>query len=240
MNTRTFLLPSVNLTFATVIALSAGPLAGSASAAAQSRNPVSKIYFSDIGGDAQIDTGDMVEDVQKRSVYTAQGTVIETKSRSDNEDNRKVFSTMVFSNGTGAFFDEDTRVEVRRFVQEPFIPNHSDMNVEPSISQTQAFLARGSVGLCNSKLVAGSNMTYSTPHGSVNIRGQKIVIDAAPNETVISMIEGDGTVRAGNMDMGGARAPVRSTGGHPLSRGRAAKYDRNSPDPRRPNAHPQQ
>jgi hypothetical protein len=46
-------------------------------------------------------------------------------------------------------------------------------------------------------------MIYSTPHGSVNIRGQKVVIQAQGNETKISMLEGDSTVRAGVTDMGG-------------------------------------
>lgn len=172
-------------------------------AQAKKKNPASKLYISDVSGEAQIDTGDSVEDLSKRSVYTAQGAVIDTKKPEREEDRSKYYSTMVYSNGTGAFFDADTRVEIRRFVQEPFIPTRGDNEVEPSISQTQAFVARGKVGLCTSKLVAGSTMTYSTAHGSVNIRGRKIVIETEPNVTKISMIEGDSTVRAGAMDMGG-------------------------------------
>lgn len=172
-------------------------------AQARKKNPVSKVYVSDVSGDAIIDTGDVVEDLTKRSVYTAQGTVIETKRPEDEAQRSKHYSTMVYSNGTGAFFDADTRVEVRRFVQEPFLPNRSDIELEPSISQTQAFVARGTVGLCTSKLVAGSNMVYQTPHGSVNIRGRKVVIEAGSDVTKISMLEGDSTVRAGALDMGG-------------------------------------
>lgn len=167
------------------------------------KNPASKLYISDVAGEAQIDTGQTVEDLSKRSVYSAQGTIIETKPVAQNQDRAKAYSTMVYSNGTGAFFDADTRVEIRKFVQEPFVPTRSDMEVEPSISQTQAFVARGTVGLCTSKLVAGSVMSYATPHGSVNIQGRKVVIQAESNVTKISMLEGDGTVRAGPMDMGG-------------------------------------
>jgi hypothetical protein len=154
-----------------------------------------------VSGEAQIDTGDKVEDLSKRSVYTAQGTVIETKKAEG--ESAKAYSTMVYSNGTGAFFDADTRVEVKQFVQEPFVPNRSDIETEPSISQTQAFLARGGIGLCNSKLVAGSSMVYNTAHGSVSVRGRKVVIETDSNATRISMLEGESTVRAGNMDMGG-------------------------------------
>lgn len=166
-------------------------------------NPASKLYVSDVSGEALIDTGESIEDLSKRAVYTAEGTVIETKPPENEADRSKHYSTMVFSNGTGAFFDADTRVEVRRFVQEPFTPNRTDVEVEPSISQTQAFVSRGTVGLCTSKLVAGSNMNYNTPLGSVNIRGRKVVIEASGEITKISMLEGDSTVRAGPQDLGG-------------------------------------
>jgi hypothetical protein len=167
------------------------------------KNPSSKVYVSDVSGDAQIDTGDNIQDLNKRSVYTAQGTIIETRKAEKEQEKGKIFSTMVYSNGTGAFFDEDTRVEVKNFVQEPFTPNRTDMDVEPSISQTQAYVPRGTVALCTSKLVAGSNMTYRTPHGGINIRGKKIVIETNDSETKVSMLEGDSTVRGGELDMGG-------------------------------------
>lgn len=167
------------------------------------KNPTSKLYISDVAGEAQIDIGDSIQDLAKKSVYDAQGTVIEIKKADKAEDKNKVFSTLVYSNGTGAYFDQNTRVEMKKFVQEPFTPNRADMDTEPSISQTQAFVARGAVGLCNSKQVAGSTMNYGTAHGSVAIRGRKVVIEAHDNETTISMLEGDSTVRAGALDLGG-------------------------------------
>jgi hypothetical protein len=186
------------------VALAALAFGTSVLLAQKAKNPASKVYVSDVNGDAQIDTGDNIQDLNKRSVYNAEGTIIETKKVSGQDDKTKGYTTTVFSNGTGAFFDQDTKVEVKRFVQEPFTPNRSDMDVEPSISNTQAFVARGTVGLCTSKLVAGSSMNYSTPHGGINIRGRKVVIEANDNETKISMLEGDSTVRGGDMDMGGS------------------------------------
>lgn len=177
--------------------------AGVAYGQGKKKNPASKLYVSDVSGEAQIDTGDTIEDLNRRSVYSAQGSIVDTKKPEKEEDRSKYYTTMVYSNGTGAFFDADTRVEVRRFVQEPFLPMRSDMEVEPSISQTQAFVARGTVGLCTSKLVAGSTMAYTTPHGSVNIQGRKVVIQAEADVTKISMLEGESTVRAGTLDMGG-------------------------------------
>jgi hypothetical protein len=77
------------------------------------------------------------------------------------------------------------------------------METEPSISQTQASVDTGLVGLCTSKLVAGSNMSYQTPTGSLNMRGRKAVIEVKDNQTTFSMIEGDSSVRSGDLDTGG-------------------------------------
>jgi len=167
------------------------------------RNPAGKVYFADVSGEAQIQTGKTLKDVSRRSVYNAEGAIIETRRPNDVTDTRKTYSTMVYSNGSAAFVDVDSRIEVKRFVQEPFTPNRTDMDQEPSASQTQAFLSRGTVALCNSRLLAGSNMTYHTPHGSVGVRGRKVVIQTTPEETRISVLEGASTVRAGLMDMGG-------------------------------------
>jgi len=187
---------------ACALAIVVGGAPATASAQAKRKNPASKMYVSDVSGDALIETGDSVEDLSKRSVYSAEGTVVETKPAAPN-DQKKHYSTMVYSNGTGAFFDADTRVEVKRFMQEPFTPTRGDVDVEPSISQTQAYVARGSVGLCNSKMVAGSNMTYQTAQGSVSIRGRKVVIEAGSQMTKISMLEGESTIRGGAENGGG-------------------------------------
>ncbi|HRI80799.1 MAG TPA: hypothetical protein PLF88_00025 [Opitutaceae bacterium] len=171
--------------------LAASPL----QAQSRKKNPTSKVYVAEVSGTAQIDTGETIDDLTRRSVYNAQGTVIETKEDSTN--------AMVWSNGTGIYFAPDTRLEVKRFVQEPFIPNRNDMEVEPSISRTETFMPRGAVGLCTSKLVAGSTMTYNTPHASVRLKGRKAVIEVANDETIVSLLEGDITVRAGERDRGG-------------------------------------
>lgn len=167
------------------------------------KNPTSKVYVSDVAGAAQIDTDDNVQDLNKRSVYNGEGIKIETGKTGTADAKGPVFSTMVYSNGTGAYFDADTKVEVKKFVQEPFTPNRSDMDTEPSISQTQAFVSRGVVGLCTSKLVAGSSMSYQTSQGSINVRGRKVVIQATDQETKISMLDGESTVRGGEADLGG-------------------------------------
>ncbi|MDF3056914.1 MAG: hypothetical protein K0R17_1129, partial [Rariglobus sp.] len=102
---------------------------------AKRKNPSSKLYIADVDGIASINTGDKIEDVTKKSVYAAEGVVLETNPDSHN--------AIVLSNGTGIAFDPDTRLEMNRFMQEPFSPNRTDLEVEPSVSQTSAFLPRG-------------------------------------------------------------------------------------------------
>lgn len=159
------------------------------------KNPTSKLYVADLDGIAEIDTGERIEELSKRSVHNAQGTVIVTMADSSN--------AMVFSNGTGIYFAPDTRVEVKRFSQEPFSPNRSDLETEPSMSQTFGFIPRGAVGLCVPKLVAGSSMVYQTPQGAMNVRGRKVVIETDGFETKISMVEGESTVRGDEATGGG-------------------------------------
>lgn len=179
----------------------------------QNRNPTSKLYIADLEGQSEIDTGERIEDIRAKSVHNAQGTIIETMEDANN--------SMVFSNGTGLFLDPETRLEVRRFVQEPFTPNRTDFETEPSISQTYGYMPRGRLGICAPKMVAGSSMVYATPHASVSIRGKKVVVEADDFETKISSVEGevtvegDGTGSNGRVISGGQQAIIRRLPGQP-------------------------
>jgi hypothetical protein len=192
-----------------LLAISVMTLAAVAQSSDKRKNPTSKLYVADIEGSASINTGEKIEELTKKSVHVAEGVVLETEPESQN--------AIVLSNGTGISFDPDTRLEMRRFLQEPFSPNRNDLEIEPSVSQTAAFLPRGAVGLCTSKLVAGSTMTYATRHATVAIRGRKVVIETTDSETIVSLVEGDVTVRGDLM-----------TGGQTLKPGQQAVISRNS------------
>ncbi len=175
------------------------------------KGPTSKIYLAEATGDSQIQTGEKIYTARQATAFDAPGTVIETKEGAHN--------AFVYSNGTGLFVDQNTRVEIDRFVQEPFKPDRNstaDAPFEPSISQSDVHVAHGAVGVCTSQLVSGSSMNYSTPQASVNIRGGKVAIETNADETVIDLLEGDVTVRGGSKDIGGQvlrpgeRAVVRS------------------------------
>ncbi len=162
------------------------------------KGPTSKLYVAEASGDTQIQTADKIYTARQATAFDAPGTVIETKADSHN--------TLVYSNGTGMFVDQNTRVEIDRFVQEPFRPQRnvrSEAPIEPSISHSSVFVSRGAVGVCTSQLVSGSSMNYGTPEASVNIRGGKVSIETNGNETIIDLLEGDVTVRGGGRDIGG-------------------------------------
>ncbi|MDD3180649.1 MAG: hypothetical protein PHQ04_09890 [Opitutaceae bacterium] len=169
-----------------VIPVIAGPRA---------KGPVSKIYVAEAQGETIIQSGEKVFNARQAIAFDAPGTVIET-----GENARNAF---VYSNGTGMYVDRGSRVEINRFVQEPFRSDRMDMETEPSISQSSVHIPRGFVSVCTSNLVAGTAMTYSTPLAFINIRGGKVAIQSSPNETVVYLLEGDVTVRAGEQDPGG-------------------------------------
>lgn len=162
------------------------------------KGPTSKIYLAEAVGESQIQTGEKIYTARQATAFDAPGTVIETKEGAHN--------AFVYSNGTGLFVDQNTRVEIDRFVQEPFRPDRNstaDAPYEPSVSQSEVHVSHGAIGVCTSQLVSGSSMTYSTPQASVNIRGGKVAIETNADETIIDLLDGDITVRGGNKDIGG-------------------------------------
>ncbi|MDB6170495.1 MAG: hypothetical protein JWM88_3359 [Verrucomicrobia bacterium] len=158
-------------------------------------NPRSKLFVASVAGESQINRGEKIEAMTLQSAYSAEGSIIETKPKATN--------ALVYSNGTGIFFDADTRLEVTKFIQEPFTPNRNDLEIEPSVSQTDALLSRGTIGLCTGRLVAGSSMLYHTALGSVSMQSGKVVIESGDEESRISVLDGQGLVRVGALDLGG-------------------------------------
>jgi hypothetical protein len=186
------------LMLAVAAATLAAPSAFAQRQLGKKKGPTSKIYLAETKGESQIQTNDKIYTARQATAFDAPGTVIETTANSHN--------AFVYSNGTGLFVDQNTRVEIDRFVQEPFRPNRTttaDAPVEPSISQSDVHVAHGAVGVCTSQLVSGSSMAYSTPQASVNIRGGKVSIETNADETIIDLLDGDITVRGGSKDIGG-------------------------------------
>lgn len=186
----------------------------------QAKGPVSKLYVAEVKGEGQVQTKDKVFVPQQATAFNAPGTVIETKEKSHN--------ALVYSNGTGLFVDQSTRVEIVDFTQAPFATpaESTEENAsEPSLSQSNVRVPHGAVGICTSRLLTGSAMTYSTPTALINIRGGRLSIESLADRTIVDLLEGDITVRAltndpaGQKVRAGERAIIRNTasaGGEPL------------------------
>ena len=77
------------------------------------------------------------------------------------------------------------------------MPNRTDMDVEPSISETQADLVHGTIGLCTGQLAAGTSMVYRTANATINVRGRRLLTESHDAYTRAPMLEGESTVRGG-------------------------------------------
>jgi hypothetical protein len=169
--------------------------------------PASKLFVAELKGKSDLNTADAVTSLSEKTVFDAQGSSILTDKDANN--------SMVYSNGSGVYLDSDTRLDIKKFVQEPFTPNRYDLDMEPSVSQTEAYVSHGLVGLCTNRLAAGSNMVYKTPQATLSIHGKKLVIETNNSETRVSALEGDVTIQASDGDAGqvlhgGQEAVVRS------------------------------
>ncbi|WP_415907642.1 FecR domain-containing protein [Oleiharenicola sp. Vm1] len=184
------------LAAATILAVVAAPSAFAQRQLGKKKGPTSKLFLAESVGEGNITTEGKSHTAKQATAFDAPGTVIET-----GKDSHQAF---VYSNGTGMLVDENTRVEVDRFVQEPFRPDREkSTETEPSISQSDVFVSRGQVNICTSQLVSGSTMNYSTPNASVNIRGGKVAVSTNGSESTIYLLDGDITVRTGGKDTGG-------------------------------------
>lgn len=181
---------------ATALAVLAAPAAFAQRQLGKKKGPTSKLFLAEAVGEGNITTEGKSHSPKQATAFDAPGTVIET-----GKDSHQAF---VYSNGTGMLVDQNTRVEVDRFVQEPFRPDREKANeIEPSISQSDVFVSRGQVNICTAQLVSGSTMNYSTPNASVNIRGGKMAVSTNGTESTIYLLDGDVTVRTSNRDTGG-------------------------------------
>ena len=163
------------------------------------KGPTGKVYVAQAIGDTQIQNDDKIYTARQATAFDAPGTIIVTKAGASN--------ALVFSNGTGVFIDENSRVEINRFDQERFTPERNkpvDSAYEPAISHSRIMITQGGVGICPGKLAAGSSMNYSTPFADITVRSGKLSVEATPGATFVDLLDGDITVRgSGGRDVGG-------------------------------------
>ena len=136
---------------------------------------VGKIYVSSVRGTAECVTQASITDstgggligeegrittLRKGRVVVGNGSLISTGKKSS--------TTLVFSNQTAIFLDENTEIEVKRFDQEPFAPNNN-LLIEPSNSATRIIVKIGRVVIDTPRLQSGTHMAFETRHSHIEI-----------------------------------------------------------------------
>lgn len=187
-------IPTKSLLLATLAAAIA-TTSGAQGLSDKKKGPTGKLYIAEVVGDGQVVTDGRVYQPKQGAAYNAPGAVIETGKESR--------QSIVYSNGSAMVLNQNSRVEIGRFTQEAFRNDRESVDVEPSISQSEISVVQGRVGICTSGLLSGTTMTYHTALASINIRGRKLVIESAPNRTIVSAVEGDVTIRTGSRDASG-------------------------------------
>ncbi|ACB77143.1 FecR domain-containing protein [Opitutus terrae] len=148
-------------------------------------NILGKFVVTSVNGTATCVSDGRILELKKGDAILARGAVITTAPKSN--------VVLVFSNGTGVYTDESTTLRIERFEQEFFAPNNN-LRVEPSNSTTMAKLTNGRVIISTPRLLSATVMNYQTPHASVMVRGEKILIEASDKQTHVAMIAGNATV----------------------------------------------
>ncbi|HWA86018.1 MAG TPA: FecR family protein, partial [Opitutus sp.] len=152
---------------------------------------IGKFYASGVKGDVTVISDGRILSLKKGDSYLARGDTIETA--------KGATATIVYSNGTAVFIDEDTRFIVEKFDQEFFAPNNN-LRVEPSNSSTVVKLVHGRVVISTPRLLSGTTMFYQTPHAAISIRGEKVLIETNEKQTHVAMITGNATVNPRDTD----------------------------------------
>ncbi len=149
-----------------------------------------KAYVAQIDGAVTFTLSGKVTELKKGESVVAQGMLIETGPGAS--------TILVYSNGTSIFVDEQTIVEIRKFVQQPFPSGVDTAVIEPSVSDTIAHVRQGRVIITTNQLATGTSMVYLTPQSQVNIRGKEVVIEVRDQVTRVLMLAGDATVTPSN------------------------------------------
>jgi|GEM_PF-793926 len=156
-----------------------------------STNLVSKLYAVDVEGEAYVENGGMINPLSAREIYVAQGSTVYTAEEST--------VSLVISNGTGIFLSESTRMTVTRAAQEPFQGERSDMINEPSVSNIQLEHQHGIMGICTSRLLAGTLLEVVTDEFITRIVDGKLVYERGPEGSSVTLVGGDASVQSGQI-----------------------------------------
>jgi len=154
-------------------------------------NLVSKLYAVDVEGEVYVENSGLIIPLAAREIYVAQGSTVYTSEEST--------ASLVISNGTGIFLSESSRMTVTRAEQEPFQGERSDMINEPSVSNIQLKHERGVMGICTSRLLAGTLLEVVTDEFTTRIVDGRLVYERGPEGSSVTLVGGDASLQSGQI-----------------------------------------
>ncbi|KXU36535.1 hypothetical protein AXK11_04065 [Cephaloticoccus primus] len=154
-------------------------------------NLISKLYAVEVDGEAYLENHGVITPLSAREVHIAEGSTVYTEEAST--------TTLVISNGTGLFLNEDGRFSITRAAQEPFVGERGDLIAEPSVSNIQIYHESGVLGVCTSRLLPDSLLEIVTDEAVVRIPDGKLVFERNREGTWVTLVGGDASAQAGKV-----------------------------------------
>ncbi len=145
-----------------------------------------KVFVAELGGGITYRLAGKSYQLEKGQSLAIQGAHIESAAAA--------YLVLVYSNGTTIYIDQNTILDVNKFVQEPFPAGVDTTVIEPSVSNTLGRVTKGRVVITTNRLATGTTMLYLTPDAEVRIRGNQVVVEVGEKATTVSVLTGDVTV----------------------------------------------
>jgi hypothetical protein len=159
-------------------------------------NQVSGIFYvAALSGTVEC-RAEKITELKKGDVINARGASVRTKDKST--------VTIVFSNHTSIFVQENTDFRIEKFDQEPFAPNNN-LLIEPSNSQLVVFVRLGQLVVSTPQLLSGTRIVFESPQAACYVvndqsGGEKAFLQVSPSQTHFAMITGMGLVKIREQD----------------------------------------
>lgn len=159
---------------------------------------VGRLFVVDVTGDVHLVEAGKIVPFKSGDILQCKNIVIESGPESS--------ASGVLSNNTGLFIGPNSRIELTRFEQAPFVADPNRVEDEPSISNIEGVIYSGTIAFCLANQVFGSTSKYSVLGADVSVRGKRIVTEATDAKTIFYVVDGEVTVKAGPDDQGGTVA----------------------------------
>jgi len=175
--------------FAPILMLAALGL-HAAPGSAPSGPPIGKLFVVEVNGSATIhEKGDgPILELVPKAVFKAEGCTIQTSPGGS--------VSLLFSNGSSMTCSSNTRISIIKFAQASINGPITNLDKEPSVSQVQIFVEKGTIAITTPVLSPGSSQIIYSAQGQINVRDGQVAVNVSSNQTDVSIISGNATAQS--------------------------------------------